>query len=87
MDLQKASEWGKKMQKGSYDFNDYLMQMQSLKKMGGMGGMLKMMPGVGGMVSDEKLYEAEKRMKRYEAIIAAMSEEERSNPELISAQV
>ena len=75
------------MQKGSYDFNDFLNQMQSLKKMGGMGSMLKMMPGVGNMVTDEKLYEAEKRMKRCESIIAAMSEEERSNPDLIAAQV
>ena len=34
-----------KMQKGDFDFNDFLMQSQSVKKMGGMGGLLKMMPG------------------------------------------
>ena len=40
-----------------------------------------------GKISDEALYEAEKRIKRCEVIIAAMTEEERSNPDLICLQV
>jgi signal recognition particle subunit SRP54 len=45
LDLNKATQLGKKMQKGSFDFNDFLLQSQTVRKMGGMGGMLKMMPG------------------------------------------
>ena len=45
MDFNKASQMGKKMQKGSFDFNDFLAQSQSVRKLGGMGGMLKLIPG------------------------------------------
>jgi len=38
------SKVGKRMQKGTWDFNDFLLQSQSVRKMGGMGGMLKLMP-------------------------------------------
>ena len=86
IDLDKAAKISKKMQKGDYDFNDFLVQSQSLKKLGGMGGMLKMMPGMAGKITDEQLFEAEKRMKRCETIIAAMTEEERSDPELLVKQ-
>ena len=86
IDLDKAAKISKKMQKGNYDFNDFLVQSQSLKKLGGMGGMLKMMPGMAGKITDEQLFEAEKRMKRCETIIAAMTEEERSDPELLVKQ-
>jgi signal recognition particle subunit SRP54 len=86
IDLDKASKLGRKMQKGNFDFNDFLVQTQALRKLGGMGGMLKMMPGMAGKISDEQLFEAEKRMKRSEAIINAMTEEERLDPDLIAQQ-
>ena len=85
-DQDKAAKLGRKMQKGDFDFNDFLLQSQSLKKMGGMGGMLKMMPGMSGKISDEQLFEAEKRLKRCETIIGAMTQEERDNPELLCKQ-
>ena len=86
IDIDKAAKIGKKMQKGDYDFNDFLVQSQSVRKLGGMGGMLRMMPGMAGKITDEQLFEAEKRMKRCEAIIGAMTEEERSDPDLITKQ-
>lgn len=86
IDIDKAAKISKKMQKGNYDFNDFLVQSQSLKKLGGMGGMLKMMPGMAGKISDDQLFEAEKRMKRCEVIINAMTEEERADPELLVKQ-
>lgn len=86
IDLDKAAKIGKKMQKGDFDFDDFLMQSQSLKKLGGMGGMLRMMPGMAGKITDDQLFEAEKRMKRCEVIISAMTEEERSNPDLLVKQ-
>ena len=85
-DQDKAAKLGRKMQKGDFDFNDFLLQAQSLKKLGGMGGMLKMMPGMSGKISDEQLFEAEKRLKRCELIIGSMTEEERSDPELLCKQ-
>ena len=45
IDKDQASVLGKKMQKGDFDFDDFLLQAQSVRKMGGMGGMLKMIPG------------------------------------------
>lgn len=45
LDLEKTSKLGRKMQKGDFDFDDFLLQAQSVKKMGGMAGMLKMIPG------------------------------------------
>lgn len=86
MDLQKATNIGKKMQKGAFDFNDFLQQSQAVKQIGGMGGMLKMIPGMAGKISDEQLFEAEKRLKRCENIIGAMTTEERENPDLITKQ-
>ena len=65
------------MQKGDFDFNDFILQSQSVRKMGGMGGMLRMMPGMAGKITDEMLFEAEKRLKQSEAIVAAMTEASR----------
>lgn len=81
---EKATEVSKKMQKGTFDFNDFLLQSQSVRQMGGMGGMLKMMPGMAGKISDDMLFEAEKRMKKCEEIIGAMSEEEKTQPQLLA---
>ena len=74
------------MQKGTFDFNDFLLQSQGVAKMGGMQNMLKMMPGMAGIISDEQFFELEKKMKRYEKIIGSMTEEERSNPDLLCKQ-
>ena len=74
------------MQKGNYDFNDFLVQAQSVKSMGNMGSMLKMIPGMANKINDDMLFEAEKRMKRSESIIKAMTAEERSNPDLLARQ-
>lgn len=87
IDLDKAAKLGKKMQRGTFDFNDFLLQSQSVKNMGGMAKMMKMIPGMAGKISDEQFYEAEKRIKRCEDIISKMSEEERSNPDLICRMV
>ena len=86
IDADKAAMLGKKMQKGDFDFDDFLLQAQSVRKMGGMSGMLKMIPGVAGKINDEQLFEAEKRMKRCEVIIGAMTEEERTNPDMVVRQ-
>ncbi len=69
-----------KLQKGSFDFEDFLNQMRQLQKMGGMGELLKMMPGMGQL---KDLQVDEKEMKRTEAIILSMTKVERSRPSLL----
>jgi signal recognition particle subunit SRP54 len=81
--MDQAANMGRKMQKGDFDFNDFMAQANSVRKLGGMGGMMKMIPGMAGKITEEQLFEAEKRMKVQEKIVNAMSEEERANPDLI----
>jgi signal recognition particle subunit SRP54 len=78
----------KKMQKGTFDFNDFLFQTQAMRKMGGLAGLMKQLPGsLSRGLKDEEIYQVEQKFKRYESIISTMTPEERSNPELVSAEV
>jgi signal recognition particle subunit SRP54 len=45
IDMDKMSEMNRKMQKGDFDFNDYLVQTHTVRKMGGVSSMLKLIPG------------------------------------------
>jgi len=85
LDLDKATQISRRMQKGSFDFEDFLAQAQAVKKMGGMMGMLKMMPGMAGKLSEEKLYEAEQRLSKYEKLVGFLLEDERLEPDLLLA--
>jgi signal recognition particle subunit SRP54 len=71
-----------KMAKGSFGFDDFLQQMQAVKKMGGMKDLLKMMPGGGGL-GDMDFDENE--LKRMEGIVHSMTLVERQDPDVIDA--
>ncbi|VEU35970.1 unnamed protein product [Pseudo-nitzschia multistriata] len=71
-----------KVKNAEFDFDDFLKQAKMVSKMGSLGGVAKMMPGMGS-VSQEQLIAAEKRLKKNEAMIAVMTEEERKNPDLL----
>ena len=71
----------KKMAKGSFGFDDFLKQMQAVKKMGGIKDMMKMMPGMGGQLDDLDLDGSE--IGQMEAIVRSMTLKERRDPELI----
>jgi len=73
----------KKMLEASFDFNDFLQQSEMVAKMGSLGGVAKMLPGMGGMLDNSKITEVEKRLKRSKAMIQSMSKKERANPELL----
>ena len=79
---EKAKEMSQKLRKADFDFNDFLDQMNQVKKMGGMNSILSMMPGMGQLKDVE---EDEKSMDRIEAIILSMTKEERANPNLLNA--
>jgi signal recognition particle subunit SRP54 len=71
-----------KARSAEFDFDDFLQQARAVKTMGNIGKLAKMMPGMGGVVSDEQLVAAEKRLKKNEAMIEHMTDEERANPDL-----
>ncbi|WP_313132179.1 signal recognition particle protein [Anaerocolumna sp.] len=81
-DEAKARELEKKIKKAEFDFNDFLDQMQQIKKMGGFGDILKMMPGMGGQLKDVDIDEG--ALSGIEAIIYSMTKEERSNPDVLN---
>ena len=86
-DEAKARELEKKIKKAEFDFNDFLDQMQQMKKMGGVAEIMKMLPGGmmgGAKLDDDALGESEVAMKKMEAIIFSMTKKERSNPEIIN---
>ena len=82
MDMDKAKELEKKMRKAEFDFNDFLEQMQQMKKMGGLTSLISMLPGANqlqglDMIDDDAL-------KPFEAIIQSMTMEERTNPSILT---
>lgn len=84
VDEEQAKELSKKLRKAEFDYNDFLNQMQQIKKMGGMGSILSMMPGVGSQLAGVDMDEGERSMHRVESIILSMTKEERANPGLMN---
>ena len=73
-----------RMQKGKFDFNDYLESMKQMKNMGGIASILSMLPGMGVNAADLEGAIDEKKLRQTEAIILSMTPEERSNPKLMN---
>jgi signal recognition particle subunit SRP54 len=71
-----------KVKRAEFDFNDFIQQARLVSKMGSLGGVAKMMPGMGG-ISSEQIRAAETRLKKNEAMINSMTKKERTNPELL----
>ena len=84
VDEEQAKELSQKLRKAEFDYNDFLSQMQQIKKMGGMGSILSMMPGVGIQLAGVDMDEGERSMHRVESIILSMTKEERANPGLMN---
>ena len=80
-DQEEAEKMQRKMAKGSFGFDDFLKQMQAVKKMGGMKDILKLLPGVGGQLKDLDLDGQE--LQQMEAIVYSMTRQERRDPDLI----
>jgi signal recognition particle subunit SRP54 len=74
----------KKIKEQSFDLNDFLSQMEQMKNMGPIDQIMEMMPGVGGKQL-KNLKVDENELTRIEAVIKSMTEEERTNPEIISS--
>jgi hypothetical protein len=81
MDVERAKELSQKLKKAEFDFNDFLEQMQQLKKMGGLSSIMSMLPGLGGAAIPDV---DDSQMNKVEAIILSMSKEERANPSILN---
>ncbi|MFY7776757.1 MAG: signal recognition particle protein [Elstera sp.] len=87
IDQEEAEKLAAKMQKGTFDLDDFLSQLRQLKKMGGMGGLMGMLPGIGKIkkqMSEAKIDDG--MLKRQEAIILSMTKAERRDPKVLNAK-
>lgn len=81
-DEEQARKLQKKIQKNTFDFNDFLAQMQQVKKMGNVKDLLGMMPGMSKALKDVEI--EDDAFKYIEAVIYSMTPSERSNPSLLN---
>jgi signal recognition particle subunit SRP54 len=85
IDEKTARESAKKIAKATFTLDDFLSQIQMMKKMGGIESLLKMIPGMGQVTKQLKdMSPPDKEMKRIEAIIRSMTLEERNNPKILN---
>ena len=85
IDQEEAAKLAAKMEKGNFDLDDLAAQLRQLRKMGGMSGMMSILPGVGKI--KKQISEAnidDKVIKRQEAIISSMTKAERKNPKVLN---
>jgi signal recognition particle subunit SRP54 len=82
-DEEEAEKLQKKMAKGQFGFDDFLKQLNAMKKMGGMKDMLKLIPGVGRQIG--QLDFDDREINRMEGIVHSMTSEERQDPDIIDA--
>ncbi|KOP22714.1 signal recognition particle [Hapalosiphon sp. MRB220] len=83
-DLADAEKMQEKIMSAKFDFTDFLKQLRLLKNMGSLGGILKLIPGM-NKLSNDQLQQGETQLKRCEAMINSMTQEERKNPDLLSS--
>jgi len=82
MDERRAAELERKIRKNEFTLDDFLDQLQQVRKMGPLTSLLKMMPGVGNQLSGLKVDDRE--LDRLQAIITSMTPEERRNPSILN---
>ena len=81
-DLEEAKKLEKKIRKNQFDFNDFLNQIQQIKKMGNIKDLASMIPGVGKAIKDVEI--GDDPFKNIEAIIYSMTPKERQHPEILN---
>ena len=85
MDQAEAQKAGERLMKGEFTLEDFMKQMQQIRKMGPIGQLLEMIPGMNKMAKNVDLSNAEGDLKRIEAIIQSMTPKERNNPKILKA--
>jgi signal recognition particle subunit SRP54 len=85
IDREEAEKLAKKLEKGGFDLDDFASQLRQMKKMGGLGGIMGMLPGVGKLqkqLADAKVDDS--MLRRQEAIISSMTKAERRNVKILN---
>ena len=82
IDENEAKSLEEKIKSQKFDLNDFLKQLQTIKRLGSLGGILKLIPGIPKI---DDLAPAEKEMKKVEAIIQSMTKAERKKPDILKA--
>ena len=88
IDERQAKEMQRKMREASFGLDDFLEQLEQMKKMGSLSQVLGMLPGMSGALSDPKVRQAVEGdgLRRFEAIILSMTPQERSSPDTITGR-
>jgi signal recognition particle subunit SRP54 len=86
IDEKQAKKLTQKIKKGKFNFNDFLEQMESMKKMGSMKSLMGMIPGMGNMSKALKDFDLENssELKNIKAMVSSMTMKERENPDLLN---
>lgn len=82
-DEREATRMTQKMMERTFDFDDFMKQTKAVSQMGSLGGLMKMMPGVGAQLTEEKIAAAEMKMKLADSLIKSMTPRERRTPDLL----
>ncbi len=85
MDMEASAKSANRMMSGEFTLSDMLVQYEQIEKMGSLGGMMKMLPGMGQMAGQIDEAKADNKLKKSKAIIQSMTPEEREKPEIIRA--
>jgi signal recognition particle subunit SRP54 len=85
IDVEKAKEMERKMRNNEFTFEDFLEQMEQVKKMGPLDQILEMLPGANKMKGLKDVKVDDKQMGRVEAIVKSMTKQEKQKPELLNA--
>jgi signal recognition particle subunit SRP54 len=83
-DEQQAAEVAEKIQANTFDFNDFIDQMDQVQSMGGIEDIMKMIPGMANNPQLKNMHVDPKDMDHMKAIVYSMTEKERTNPELLN---
>lgn len=86
IDVEKAKSIAQKMKKGDFDLEDLAEQLRQMERIGGMGGVLGMLPGIGKLKNQINEAGLEKDLKRQRAIISSMTPKERRVPKILDAK-
>ncbi|MEB3266318.1 MAG: signal recognition particle protein [Cyanobacteriota bacterium] len=84
VELADVAKMQQKLQEATFDFSDFVQQMRLIKRMGSLGGLMKLIPGM-NKIDDGMLKQGEEQLKKIEAMISSMTEAERRNPDLLAA--
>ncbi|HQR73635.1 MAG TPA: signal recognition particle protein [Sulfurovum sp.] len=86
IDPKEAKKFAQKIKKGQFNFNDFLAQMEQMKKLGSMKSIMGMIPGMGAMAKQigEMDLENSTEMKQIKALVSSMTPKERENPDLLN---